>query len=130
MKFSLAIFLVFASLTVAFALPVDDNYRRRKHPEKVKQQMVEYWSRPDVLPNLPATVKPEVEKYIVKFPEYHYKPPPPLLKNSSPPPEEDPHRSNIFSPDFEGFGILDGPIDLCVNIVDKCREIKEKCDNM
>ena len=52
----------------------DSLYRRRKDSEKVKQKLVEHWSRPDVLRGLPQGMKWRVETYIKKFPEYQWKP--------------------------------------------------------
>jgi len=49
-------------------------YRRRKDPEKVKQKLVEHWSRPEVLKSLPSGMKRRVESYIKMFPEYQWKP--------------------------------------------------------
>ena len=35
--------------------------------------MVAYWSNLDVLRALPPDLKPEVEKYIKKYPQWHFK---------------------------------------------------------
>lgn len=75
--FLLAI-LVFASLARALILPryygiYEKAYNLRKDGEKVQKAMVEYWSRPDVLPHLPEGMKEKVETYIKQYPEYHYK---------------------------------------------------------
>ena len=48
-------------------------YQRRVDHDRVNRKMVEYWSRPDVLPTLPEGMKEKVEIYIKKFPEYQYK---------------------------------------------------------
>jgi hypothetical protein len=50
-----------------------DVYSRRNDDQKVNKKMVEYWTRPDVLPTLPEGMKNKVETYVKKFPEYHYK---------------------------------------------------------
>jgi hypothetical protein len=51
----------------------EEGYRRRKDPEEVDKKMVQYWSRPDVLPKLPEGMKEKVEVYIKKYPEYQYR---------------------------------------------------------
>jgi len=51
----------------------NDVYRRRRDQDRVHKKMIEYWSRPDVLPKLPQPMKTKVEDYIKMFPEYHYK---------------------------------------------------------
>ena|SRR5579871_2159748 len=79
----------------AFAAPVvvargygkGSGYNRFKSDEKVVQKMVEYWSRPDVLPYLPEDVKDKVEEYISQFPQYHYRPPKQDSSRSSSPAE-------------------------------------------
>ena len=77
----LTTFFVFAFLVVtvwSLHVPRDyaeeSEYRRRKDPEKVKQRLVEHWSRPEVLKSLPSGMKWRVETYIKKFPEYQWKP--------------------------------------------------------
>jgi hypothetical protein len=77
----LSIVAVFAFLFVAvWAMHVPRDYAeqseycRRKDPEKVKQKLVEHWSRPDVLETMPSGMKCKVESYIKKFPEYQWKP--------------------------------------------------------
>src|SRR5271170_2710504 len=80
-KMRLALAVVFAFLFVAawsMHVPRDyaeqSEYRRRKDSEKVKQKLVEHWSRPEVLNGLPSGMKVKVESYIKKFPEYQWKP--------------------------------------------------------
>jgi hypothetical protein len=94
MKLSVTVLLILAVATDVLALPaqknndIEDGYSRRKHPEKVQQAMVEYWSNPEILPRLPPTVKEHVEKYITKFPEYQYKAPlvkAPVQNQAAPP---------------------------------------------
>jgi len=76
----LTIFFVFVFVFVAvWSLHVprdyaeESEYLRRKDPEKVKQKLVEHWSRPEVLKSLPEAMKWRVETYIKKFPEYQWK---------------------------------------------------------
>ena len=63
---------------VALVLPRDyeehdEVYNVRKHPETVQKTMIQYWSRPDVLPHLPEGMKEMVEIYIKQYPEYQYR---------------------------------------------------------
>jgi hypothetical protein len=79
MRLSIVFLFAFLLVTVLGAPhirrahPGESEYNRRKDANKVKKKLVEYWSRPDVLENLPPAMKPKVETYIKKFPQYQWK---------------------------------------------------------
>jgi len=78
----------------AFAAPMlhprgyqhGSGYRKfdKERDVRVTKTMVEYWSRPDVLPYLPDGVKDKVEEWLQRFPQWYYQPKP---KPVTPPPQ-------------------------------------------
>jgi hypothetical protein len=68
--FLLVLLLACISTCIGTVIPrgfPTEGYTRRPGEEKVKQQLIQYWSQPDVLKQIPQPMKGKIKEYIKAY---------------------------------------------------------------
>jgi hypothetical protein len=77
MKLAVLSIYALSIISTVCSLPyygTEEGYNRRPDSPKVKQQLVEYWSRPDVVVRMPDEMRSKVIEYVDQNPQYRWVP--------------------------------------------------------
>jgi hypothetical protein len=77
MKLSILLFYISTLLATSYSLPcygTKDCYIRRLNSPQVKAQLIEYWSRPEVLIRMPDEMRHKVMEYVKQNPQFRWVP--------------------------------------------------------